>query len=121
MKSSIETPLQSLIATNVGLVGLIGLAFLPEDDRSKNAGTIGWALYFVIVFIMLTLAIRSWVDYADYKRKQFRVRSWLAEMESVRDVVYLGDKDEPYDWAKEVQDPWGDDDPNNDPNNGRAA
>lgn len=73
--------IEKLFATNITLIGLVALAFIPEDTRSNDAGAIGWGIYFSLVFVVMTLAIRSWIDFAEYHLSKFRMESFQWEDE----------------------------------------
>ena len=98
-------PTEKLIASHIVLLGLIALAFLPEEQPYNQTSVIGWWLYFLVLAVTTVMAIRSWIDYAQYRRDLF-IFGLLDEIKSVSEVAYLGDKDEPYDYRKEVHDPW---------------
>lgn len=71
--------IERLFATNITLIGLVVLAFIPEDTESNEAGAIGWGLYFCLVFVVMTLVIRSWIDFAEYRLDKFRMESFQWE------------------------------------------
>ena len=73
--------IEKLFATNITLIGLVALAFIPEDTGSNDAGAIGWGIYFCLVFVVMTLVIRSWIDFAEYRLSKFRMESFHAEEE----------------------------------------
>lgn len=97
---------EKLIASHVVLAGLIVLAFIPPDKGSNNAEAVGWAIYFLLITVVFVLAVKSWVEFSDMKRNQHRQEHPRKDSWAIDDVVYFGTDDEPYDWAKEVYDPW---------------
>lgn len=107
----IFNPLERLIATHTILFGLVVLGILPEEEPQTEATTLGWSLYFIILFVTMMLVIRSWIDYAEHKRNEFRRQNLHHELREVSEVFYLGAEDEPYDWAKEIHDPWAEENP----------
>lgn len=104
-------PLEKLIATHAVFIGLVVLGLLPEDEAQNQAPALGLALYFAILCVVLVLVIRSWIDYAEHKRNEFRKQNLHRELGTVSEVFYLGAEDEPYDWAKEIHDPWAEENP----------
>lgn len=108
-------PWEKLVATHTVLFGLLVLAILPQDEPQNTATLLGESIYILIVLVALGFVIRAWIDYNDYKRKLFlrnQSENLLKELrEDVHEVFYLGTEDEPYDWAKEVHDPWAEEDP----------
>lgn len=74
-----------LVASHTVLFALIVMAFLPEEQPYHDTSAISWGLYFAVVFVSFAFVIRSWIDYADYKRKQFRWRQFLSELDDWND------------------------------------
>ncbi|NBO57254.1 MAG: hypothetical protein EBU84_22245 [Actinobacteria bacterium] len=97
---------EKMIVTSLALFGLVGFAFLPPDEHSNSAGEIGWAIYFVIVGMFFILTVRAFLDYSDLRLAKFKRDELLKTLQEEHDIVYLGDESEPYDWAKEVANPW---------------
>ena len=71
---------------------LIAMAFVPDPEFSSSP--LGWALYGVVVGLLLSIVIRSAIS----------LRQEINEEKKY--TVYLGKPNEPYDWAKEIDDPW---------------
>ncbi len=85
-------PQDSLAFSLVLVILLIAMAFIPDPEFSSSP--LGWALYGVVIGLLLGIAIRSAI-------------SLKQEMnEEKKYTVYLGKPNEPYDWAKEIDDPW---------------
>lgn len=98
---------EKLVATSLALFGLVMLAFIPPDDEYRSgAREFSWAIYFAIIGIMFILTVRAWLEYNDLRRAKFKRDELLKTLQEEHDIVYLGDKSEPYDWAKEVANPW---------------
>jgi hypothetical protein len=97
---------EKIIASHVVLAGLIVLAFIPPDEGSNNAEALGWAIYFTLIAVVFVLAVKSWIEFSDMKRNQYRQEHPRKDSWAIDDVVYFGTEGEPYDWAKEIHDPW---------------
>lgn len=96
-------PLEKLIAMHIVLLGLIVLGLLPEEQPYNDTSTLGWALYFAIIAIALVFTIRSWIDYADYKRGQFRWRQFMSEIDNWQEELKEMKEDMEI-WQNELQD-----------------
>ena len=85
-------PQDSLAFSSMLAILLIAMAFVPDPEFSSSP--FGWALYGVVIGLLLGIAIRSAMAMRDERNEEKKY------------TVYLGKPNEPYDWAKEIDDPW---------------
>lgn len=91
------TPFQRLVTTNSVFLGLLAFMLTPEEPPYNESSTLGWAIYFIGVFVSAVFAVRAWIEYAEHKRFQFRYQQFLLECEeqSKWDAATV------YDWKEE--------------------
>jgi len=85
-------PQDSFVFSVLFIILLIAMAFFP--DPNSESGVLGWVLYGVVIGILVGIAFRSAISIHNERQQEKKY------------TVYLGKPNEPYDWAKEIHDPW---------------